>query len=211
MPPARVVPALDELEEREPGRGVRGEAGAGQELAFQGREEALAHRIVVAVADRAHRGSYAGLAAALAEGYRGVLRALVAMMDDVLRPSLLERHLEGVEHEFGTQVVGHGPTDDAPAADVQYHRQVQEARPGRHVGNVRHPQFVRARRPEPPLDQIKGRPGSGVTHRRLRPPAPGNAVQTGRRKLPLKVDSHNWTFLAGLNLGGKFDEEVAVH
>ncbi|MBK6657512.1 MAG: hypothetical protein IPG43_04845 [Proteobacteria bacterium] len=39
-------------------------------------------------------------------------------MDDVLRPSLLERHLERVEHEFGTQVVGHGPTDDAPAADV---------------------------------------------------------------------------------------------
>ena len=32
-----------------------------------------------------------------------------------------------------------------------------------------------------------------------------------RRKLPLPVDSKNWTFLAGFCAGGKSDEEVAVH
>jgi hypothetical protein len=31
------------------------------------------------------------------------------------------------------------------------------------------------------------------------------------RKLPLLVDSRNWTFLAGFCAGGKSDEEVAVH
>jgi len=31
------------------------------------------------------------------------------------------------------------------------------------------------------------------------------------RKLPLPVDSKNWTFLAGFCAGGKADEEVAIH
>ena len=31
------------------------------------------------------------------------------------------------------------------------------------------------------------------------------------RKLPLLVDSDNWTFLAGYLAGGTSDEEVAVH
>ena len=31
------------------------------------------------------------------------------------------------------------------------------------------------------------------------------------RKLPLLVDSDNWTFLAGYLAAGKSDEEIAVH
>jgi len=34
---------------------------------------------------------------------------------------------------------------------------------------------------------------------------------TSTRKLPLSVDSKNWTFLAGFCAGGKSDEEVAIH
>lgn len=67
--PARLVPALDEFEESEPSRRVRGEANTVQELALQGLEEALAHRFGVTVVDRAHGGSYTGRAAALAEGF----------------------------------------------------------------------------------------------------------------------------------------------
>lgn len=36
-------------------------------------------------------------------------------------------------------------------------------------------------------------------------------VRDNLRKLPLLVDSRNWTFLAGFCAGGKSDEEVAVH
>jgi hypothetical protein len=35
-----------------------------QQLAFERREEALAHRVVESVADRAHRGAHAGFLAA---------------------------------------------------------------------------------------------------------------------------------------------------
>ena len=50
----RVVPALDELEEGQLGFGLRLKAPPAQQLAFEGGEEALAHRVVEAVADRAH-------------------------------------------------------------------------------------------------------------------------------------------------------------
>jgi len=40
----------------------------------------------------------------------------------------------------------------------------------------------------------------------------GHAVRyASPRKLPLSVDSDDWTFLAGLAPGGRSDEEVAVH
>ena len=69
------------------------------ELASEGGEEALAERIVVTVADRSHGRAHAGLAAAGSESDRGVLRSLVGMVDDILRPALPERHVDSVEHD----------------------------------------------------------------------------------------------------------------
>ena len=68
-----VVPAFDELEDRHAGLALGFEAAAVEQFAFERGEETLAHRVVEAIADRAHRGSHAGLAAALAEGERSVL------------------------------------------------------------------------------------------------------------------------------------------
>ena len=68
-----VVPAFDELEHRDARLELRAEAVAIEKLALERGEEALAHRVVVRVADRPHRGPHVGFPAALAEGDRGVL------------------------------------------------------------------------------------------------------------------------------------------
>ncbi len=68
-----VVPAFDELEDCHAGLGLGFEAAAVEQFTFERGEETLAHRVIEAIADRAHRGSHAGLAAALAEGERSVL------------------------------------------------------------------------------------------------------------------------------------------
>jgi hypothetical protein len=67
------------------------EARSIEQLAFEGCEEALRHGVVVGVAHAAHRGTDAECLAAVAEGDRGVLAALVAGMDHVLRSPRLSR------------------------------------------------------------------------------------------------------------------------
>ena len=74
MPPMRVVPALDEVDDGHAGLGLGGEAAAVQELALEGGEEALTESIVVGVPDAPHRRPDPGLAAAEPKGDRGVLR-----------------------------------------------------------------------------------------------------------------------------------------
>ena len=76
----RVVEAFDELKDGHPRLAVRSEATPIDQLAFEGGEETLAHRIVVGVADRACRWTNAGLLAAIAEGNRRVLRSSYALL-----------------------------------------------------------------------------------------------------------------------------------
>src|ERR1700722_6465586 len=69
----RVVEAFEELKGGPPRLAVRSEAAPIDQLAFEGGEETLAHRIV-GVADRACRWTNAGFLAASAESDRRVLR-----------------------------------------------------------------------------------------------------------------------------------------
>jgi hypothetical protein len=64
----RIVEAFDELENDDPGLGVRSEVATIYQLALECGDETLAHRIVVGVADRACRWTDAGLLAAIAGG-----------------------------------------------------------------------------------------------------------------------------------------------
>src|SRR5216683_6932836 len=96
-----IVPAFDELEDGHAGLGLGFEAAAVEQFTFEGGEETLAHRVIEAIADRAHRGSHAGLAAALAAGERSVLAALVRMMNHGGGPALPQRQVERLEHQFG--------------------------------------------------------------------------------------------------------------
>ncbi len=93
----RVIAALNELEDSRLRLGLGLEAAAVQKLAFERREEAFAHGVIEAVADRAHGGSHAGLLAARSESNGCVLRTLVGMMDHVLRPPLIDRDVERIE------------------------------------------------------------------------------------------------------------------
>ena len=76
----RVVEAFDELKDGHPRLAVRSEAARIDQLAFEGGEETLAHRIVVGVADRACRWTNAGFLAASAESDRRVLRTADALL-----------------------------------------------------------------------------------------------------------------------------------
>ena len=68
MTSRRVVPAFDELEDRHARLGLGHETPARKKLAFQSREEALAHGVVVGVAHRSHGRPDLGFFAAKPEG-----------------------------------------------------------------------------------------------------------------------------------------------
>ena len=144
---------------------------------MHGREEALGHRIVVALARGAGRGTHPHLPAALAERHRGVLRALVRMMDHLLGPALADGHVQRFEDQFGAKVVVHRPTHDAPAVHVEHHGQEHEPRPGRHVGDVGDPEPVRRLGVEVSFDQVRRRPLARLRARGARTPAPAHPCQ----------------------------------
>src|SRR6266446_5852740 len=137
MPPARVVPALDEVEDRQAGVGLRGEALPIEQLALERREETFAEGVVVGVADRAHGGPDARLATPEPEGDRRVLGALVRVMDDI-----------GAEMRF------HRPADHATAPRIEDDGEIEKPRPCRDVRDVRHPQAIGTRRGEVAGDEI---------------------------------------------------------
>ena len=77
-----------------------------KQLAFEGREEAFAHGVVIAIPGRSAGRARAGIPAALVEGGRSVLRLLVGMHP--VGPPLSESRIEGIAHRSRAQVIGHG-------------------------------------------------------------------------------------------------------
>ena len=132
----RVVPSLDELEDREFRLRMRGEGRAINELAFKGREEALTHRVNVAITHRTHGGSDNDLLAASPEGDRGALGALIGMTNDIAGLALVQSHVQRIQYQLGAQVIGHRPAGDAPCAGIEDHGQKQKPRLGRDLGDI---------------------------------------------------------------------------
>ena len=110
-----VIPSLDELEDGSARLVMVVEVRAVEPLAFEGGEEVLGHGVVEAPPDRAYRRDHAPSPAALAEGEGGGLAPLVAVVDDGVRSSLFDGHVECIEHEFSAQVPGHRPAHDSSA------------------------------------------------------------------------------------------------
>src|SRR5215472_12233739 len=110
---SRIVEALDEGEHCASRLGLRLEPAAIEQFAFEGREEALAHGVVIDIADRTHRGSHTCLTTAVAELDRGVLPGLkwssqhfegeVAMTGRRRRSELT---VLGCHHGFGWRLSG---------------------------------------------------------------------------------------------------------
>lgn len=97
---------------------------------------------------------------------RRILRALVAVMNDIVGSALVQRHVQGIEHEVGFQVRLHGPADHSVTPRIDDDRQVQEAAPGRDIGDVGDPELVRSVDIEVMFDQIRCWPRVSVPLRR---------------------------------------------
>jgi hypothetical protein len=110
--------------------------------------------VVVGIAHAAHRRPDARLAAAQTERDRGVLAAVVAVMDHGLRAALCDRHVQRIEDQLGPQMRRHGPPDDLPTPRTEHDREEQEPCPRRDVGDVGDPELIRTGRYEDPLDEI---------------------------------------------------------
>ena len=82
MAAIRIVPRLDEVEHSRLGLSLRAKAMLDEQLALERCVEALAHRVVVTVAARAHRWLNACRLATFREGDRRALRALIGVVND---------------------------------------------------------------------------------------------------------------------------------
>ena len=179
MPPAWIVPAFDELEDGLSCLGWISEALPVDQLTFQGGEEALAHGVVISVAGRPHGGTHAHRLASLAEGDGGVVRPLVGMVDDTLGAPLRQSHVQGLQDQLCPQMCRHRPADDAPAEGIEYDREVEEAGPARHLGDVGDPQPVRRLDREVVLDQVRRRTRTVIADRGSDRFTPADTAQAG--------------------------------
>jgi hypothetical protein len=151
-----MVEDFNGLKERAAGLNVRGEGPASKELTLQGGEEALRHGIVVAVADRAHRAADACGLTALAEKERGLVAAVIRVVDEPVPWSPVpDGHLQRSDDELGAPMIRHGPPHDAPAERIEDESQVEEpVALCRHVGDVGDPQLIGRARHNCALNQI---------------------------------------------------------
>jgi hypothetical protein len=124
-----VIPALEELEYGCLCLGFGAKGIALELLALECREETLAHRVVIAVTHRAHRRFDSSHLATRSEGHRGVLRALVGVVDDSVRSACCERHIQSAQYQLGQQVRAHGPAHYLAAEYIEHHGEVQESLP----------------------------------------------------------------------------------
>src|SRR5512134_2369806 len=89
---------------------------------------------------------------------RDILHAAIAVVDEtalVHGAPVVKRLLERIQDEVRPRRTRHAPADDAPGERIDHEGDVDEAGPGRDVGEVRYPEHVRLRCPEPPVDPVK--------------------------------------------------------
>jgi hypothetical protein len=71
------------------------------------------------------------------------LAAVVGVVDQPGRwLGLGDRHVQGIQDQFGAQVLSHRPADDPAGEAVQHDRHIQPAVAGALLGDVGHPQPV---------------------------------------------------------------------
>jgi hypothetical protein len=98
------------------------------------------------------------------------------------------RHVQRLEHELGSEMVGHRPAHDPPAERVEHHRQEQKTRPGRDVGDIGDPQTVGGIGHELALHQIGRRPRVFYGDAWSNSPCDGSRLESrpGAVQLPLR-------------------------
>ena len=162
MQPVLVVPRLNPAKDIQPGLRLGGPASAVYKFALQRGKEAFGHGVVIRIAHRAHGWTDLHLLAALAKGHAGVLTALVAVVNDLLRSSDVQRHIERSNHQVCRHPCPKGPAYDLAAARINDNCQVQETLPCWDICHVGHPQLVDAFSCKAALHQIRSRPVTWV-------------------------------------------------
>ena len=87
------------------------------------------------------------------------------MMDHAAWATLPDRHLEGVEHQFRAQVIGHRPADDLAAAGIQHDGEIEKASRRGDERDIGDPELVRPACLEVAVDQIGCRSARGIAAR----------------------------------------------
>ena len=138
-------------------------------------QEALAHGVVEAIADRTHRRPYARLTT-LAKGQRSILAALGGVMNHGggrrWPMAMLSASRTNSVRRWVAMAVA-----DAAAESVEDHRQVEKARPSRNGGDVSHPPTVGRRGGEVAFDQLRRWPCMPLTYGRNPPWAATRTTQ----------------------------------
>jgi hypothetical protein len=150
-------------------------------LRFDEPDEGFRKGLIVAVAATADRRLNPGIREPFGVPHREVLAPAVAVMHEVAHRVVtagVDRLFEGVQHKVGAQRRRHAPADDASPEDVDHEGHVDETLPRRDVRESRHPELIRPRRDEVPIDQVGRARGRGVGLRRGGPrPSPDDADQ----------------------------------
>jgi len=130
-----------------------------EELSLEAGEEGFGHRVVIRVADTAHRSEQAGVTEPVAEKPAGVLSPVVGMGDGLagFGPAPPGRHLERIGDELGADVICDRPAHTAAGPGVDHRSEIHLALPGGVFGDVHDPEPVRARGIESPFHQVRVR------------------------------------------------------
>src|SRR3546814_6416913 len=109
--------------------------------------EGVCQRMFVAVTATTHRVLSTGLRESLCVADGDVLRASVAMVYQAIglrRLTVIQRLLQGIEHEVGMHGTADAPAHNAKSKHVNDERPIQPALPGRYIGEIRKPQMYGA-------------------------------------------------------------------
>jgi hypothetical protein len=119
--------------------------------------------------------------------------ACVAVMDQPVQPPAMgvaccfagpQRHFEGVERKFGGHAGRAAPADDPSRVHVGDERGEHRPRPGRHVGQIHHPQLVGRREDHPATRGRQPRHRRHVARGGTTPASAGTTPPRGRRAGP---------------------------
>src|SRR5271154_1106344 len=88
-------------------------------------------------------------------------------MNHVLRSTAEDRHFQRIEDEFGAEMIGHCPSDNAAAVNVEHDSQVEKPAPRWNVGDVCDPQLIWSVSAKLPIDEIGSRTSVTIAHRGL--------------------------------------------
>src|SRR3954453_10795661 len=181
---AAVVEPVDPFEG---GKLDRFEAAPGaapmDQLGFVEAVDGFGEGVIVAITDAANRRLDTRRGKPLGILDRDVLHTAIAVMDEAAAPdgpALVQGLLQRVQHEAGVSRAGDTPADDAPCKGVDDEGDIDETGPRRDVGKVGHPQGVRTRRFELPIDVIERTRGRRIADCGADPFAPHHALQPHR-------------------------------